>query len=87
MYLSNSRYQEATSQGDKAAVAIGVRKGTMLPDTIFTPYITSVGDTFDSLAYGIFGDPLRWWEIADINPEIAFPGEIPAGTILRVPRS
>lgn len=85
MYLSTSRYEEYTDEGkDDLPVVIGVRKETV--DTSYTLYTTTFGDTFARISYQVFGDPLRWWEIADINPEVAFPGEISPGTVLRIPR-
>lgn len=49
-------------------------------------YQTAVlGDRFDVLAAKEYGDPLRWWVLAQANPEIFYPDEIPAGTVIRIP--
>lgn len=46
------------------------------------------GDRMDLLASRLFGDPGKWWMIADLNPEIMFPfDELVPGSILRVPVS
>lgn len=50
-------------------------------------YTVSSGDTVDNLAHRILGDHNRWWEIADMNPQLLFKGYsslTPGGTI-RVP--
>lgn len=83
-YMATSRYEELTdASADGVTVVIGVRKETS--STLFTTYMARYGDTFDRIAARIFGDPTRWWEVADINPHVPFPEDIPAGTVLRVP--
>lgn len=42
-------------------------------------------DSFERLAYRYLNDPLRFWEIADINPQVEWPDRIPAGTPIRIP--
>lgn len=85
MYLSSSRYENCTdTTADGTAVAIGVRKETN--DVAYSVYVTVEGDSFDRIAQRMFADPLRWWEIADINQHVPFPESLPAGTTLRVPR-
>lgn len=86
MYLSNSRYDLFTDTSKGALpVVIGDLKDSS--GTEYTLYYTSAGDTFDRIAYEVFGDPMVWWEIANINPHVKFPEEIPVGTTLRIPRS
>lgn len=51
----------------------------------FQRYITVEGDRFDTLAAAMYSDPLKWWVIADMNPEVLFPADIPAGTVIRLP--
>lgn len=48
-------------------------------------YVWRDGDRLDRLAADHFGDPSRWWEILDANPEINNGAMIPAGTKLRLP--
>lgn len=86
MYLTSSRYEEYTDTGkDNLPTVIGVRKET--DETPFVAYITTSGDSFDRIANSLFSDPLRWWEIADINQHVPFPEELPPGMTLRVPSS
>lgn len=49
-------------------------------------YVSKQGDTFSLLAARVFNDPKRYWEIADINPQVEWPDSIPTGTVLRIPR-
>lgn len=85
MYLSTSRYEDYTdTTKDALPVAIGTRKDT--EDVNFTTYVTVAGDSFDRIANRVFSDPMRWWEIADINQHVPFPESIPVGTTLRIPR-
>lgn len=76
-YQTSSRY-ELTEDGryatrkDKKAVS-------------YTVYVSSDGDTFDLLAARFLGGSERYWEIAEINPQVQWPTSIPTGTALRIP--
>jgi nucleoid-associated protein YgaU len=48
-------------------------------------YVAKEGDTFVLIASRIFNDPSRYWEIADINPQVEWPDRIPVGTVIRIP--
>lgn len=49
-------------------------------------YQTAVqGDRFEVLAAREYGNPLLWWVLAQANPEIFYPDEIPTGTVIRIP--
>jgi nucleoid-associated protein YgaU len=48
-------------------------------------YTVKAGDTLESLATRVLGNPLRYWEIADLNPQVKFPLDISVGTVLRLP--
>lgn len=52
----------------------------------YSQYVSRQGDTFESLASKLYNDGTRYWEIADINPQIDFSEDIPVGTVLRLPR-
>lgn len=56
-----------------------------LQNVNYYQYISNEGDSFDSIAAKILGDGKRYWEIADINPQIVWPDVIPVGTVLRLP--
>jgi hypothetical protein len=55
-----------------------------VPDS-FTLHLVLDGERLDMLAAGSYGDSEMWWRIADANPELFFPDDIPAGTLLRIP--
>jgi hypothetical protein len=39
-------------------------------------HTVSVNDRLDLLAFKYYGDTTRWWQIADANPEFAFPTDL-----------
>lgn len=45
------------------------------------------GDTVDNLAHRLLGDHSRWWEIADLNPQLMRDGflSLVPGDAIRVP--
>lgn len=49
-------------------------------------HVAQIGDRFDRLAAEHLGDPELYWAIANANPELFYPDEIPPGTVLRIPR-
>jgi prophage DNA circulation protein len=80
-YLTTSRYQ----QSQEESTVIGVLRTDTGRFVDYTTYTTTYGERMDQIAARLFGDPTRWWEIAEINPEVPFPAGIEAGTVLRVP--
>lgn len=58
------------------------------PKSDVTYYLHRVGagDTLLNLAARTLGSDRRWWEIADINPQVKFPTDIEVGTVLRLPK-
>lgn len=78
---TSSRY--TTSQDPTTGRVIAVRKSKNSYN--FTTYVTREGDTFEMLAVRVYRDPLQYWRIADINPQIKYPDVIPAGTLIRLP--
>lgn len=51
----------------------------------FSWYIWQNRDRVDVVANRFLGNPHLWWAIFDINPEIIYPLNIPAGTPVRIP--
>lgn len=51
----------------------------------FVPYRTMVGDRYEAMAYQAYGDAELWWIIARANPEVFYPDDIPAATLIRIP--
>ena len=54
-------------------------------DVPFQYYMIVEGERLDTLASRIYGDPTVWWTIADMNPELLWPGALIPGTLMRVP--
>ena len=77
IYSSISRYSinDAGTEADRGDI---VRSN-------YTLYSCKAGDTLESIAARLFGTTERYWELADLNPQIKFPLDIKAGTNIRVP--
>jgi hypothetical protein len=54
---------------------------TDVPDEI----LAREGDSLQLLATTLLGDPGRWWELADANPQVRYPFDLKMGDILVVP--
>lgn len=48
-------------------------------------YLVVDGDRIDNIAFRFYGDPLRWWVIADANPQIMDWSVLYPGELIRVP--
>lgn len=48
-------------------------------------YTVREGETLEVIATRVLGNPLRYWEIADLNPQVKFPLDLEVGTLLRLP--
>lgn len=51
----------------------------------YTLYIWKQSDRPDLVAFETLGNSALWWAIFDINPELIYPLNIPAGTVIRIP--
>ena len=52
----------------------------------YNTYTWKEGDRLDQLAMQFYSNPEKWWLIAEYNPEVTDHQNIPAGTVLRIPR-
>jgi len=77
VYRSSSRYR--VTEGGRLADRVNYKS------TTYYQYVTREGDNFPRIAARVFNDPTRYWEIADINPQVEWPDEIPVGTVIRIP--
>lgn len=86
---NNSRYLGEPSQlvKSEAGVNLTIYKQPHTTSVTYTTYTAVAGDSFDLLANRLYGDPLLWWKVADVNPHVFYPGVIRPGTILRIPLS
>ena len=81
---ATSRYTDSVANtSDGKSVRISVRTDSY--PTTFISYVTTDRESFESIASKVFGDPQRWWEIADINTHVKYPNYITPGTAIRVP--
>lgn len=55
------------------------------PTVTYSVYAVVQGDTLENIAARQLGDPRRYWEIADINPQIKFPTDLRPGMAIRLP--
>jgi nucleoid-associated protein YgaU len=78
---TSSRYTTAQDATTGQVIAVRKPKSTYR----YSSYVTREGDTFEILAVRIYRDPLQYWRIADINPQLKYPDVIPAGTLIRLP--
>lgn len=79
-YDSLSRYS-LDNGGKTASRAIPVR----VDPTRVILYRIKPGDTLENLAFRTLGDCARYWELADLNPQIKYPTDLVPGTELRLP--
>lgn len=88
MISADSRYSQSTV----AAVEVnGAPRFVIVPSEeqaysfSFQFYLVLQGDRIDNIAFRFYGDPLRWWVIADANPQIMDWSVLLPGTLIRVP--
>ncbi len=55
-----------------------------IPDNT-SSFTTGAGDTFEKLADRFYQDASKWYVLADANPEIFYPLDLTAGTVIKVP--
>lgn len=54
--------------------------------TNYRVHIARDGDSFELLSTLYLGSPIFFWRIAELNPHVPFPDQIPVGTQIRIPR-
>lgn len=83
MITALSRYEYSPVVLDDGAVTAS--RKTVSDVSVFL-YTLKYGDTLESLAAKLYGDPGQWWRLADVNPQVVFPLDIAPGTEIRVPQ-
>ncbi|HEU4388918.1 MAG TPA: hypothetical protein VFV34_14050 [Blastocatellia bacterium] len=79
MFSKGSRYRNLpesaalTAQGERLR-GKELRRISRLPGRF--QHIVRDGDRLDLLAFKYYGDPSRWWQIADANTEFEFPVDL-----------
>lgn len=54
-------------------------------NTPYASYVVKVGDTYDSIAYDLYGSPLFYWIICNFNDVQDCFAEPEVGSIIKVP--
>jgi hypothetical protein len=94
MIYAGSRYQNASViqvPDSQRNIYVLAALNPPVPSSFITGqtfiYHTVVeGERYDTIAATYYsGNSNVWWTIADANPEILYPDELQAGTIIRVP--
>jgi len=83
MIVRGSRYT-ATSE-TRNGTTQNVANNTKFSSPSTMVVIASEGQSMEILAAMYLNDATQYWKIADVNPQIAFPDYLPAGTPVRVP--
>ena len=76
-YNTSDRYTLDESKQSASRVPAETRQAVV--------YTCRATDKLETLAARQLGSESRYWEIADINPQIKFPLDIDLGTVLRLP--
>jgi nucleoid-associated protein YgaU len=63
------------------------RRFNVPSNTRYNLYTIVEGDRLDTLAYKLYGDPYKWHNLLDLNPDIHDGWELVPGTVIRVPRN
>ena len=56
-----------------------------LPPPPPVEYLAKDTEHFPFIAFKFMDDSTRWWEIAEVNPDIWYPLDLTAGDFLRIP--
>lgn len=77
LYSSSSRYSRSAGQQ--------IAERSVPSSSQYTLYTVREGDTLETISARLFGTTERYWEIADLNPQIKFPLDLRTGDTLRIP--
>jgi nucleoid-associated protein YgaU len=86
-FLKTSRYHglptvDAPARGGRTVTAVALRP---LPPTPGEPYRVQEDDRLDLIADRAYGDPTRFWRIADANSELEAARLLEPGRDIGVP--
>lgn len=88
MISSDSRYSQSTLaivDVDDTPRQVIVAGEQLAFTFTYQNYLVKDKDRLDLLAWTFYGDALKWWLIADANPEVMLWDILIAGSIIRVP--
>ncbi len=70
---------------DGAWVQVTFRRPNIWTNQAYTEYQANSSDDMVLLAHQNYGDPGRYWGIAEMNPGVLCPDDLEAGTVLQLP--
>ena len=76
----SSRYTQITDSNGRAAVQ---RKARITSH--YSTVVSVQGQSLQEIAAQWLGNASLYWRIADLNPQVLYPDEVPMGTRLRIP--
>ncbi len=80
----SDRIQIEDKNGEVNSVQVPRVTTSDIPDNTAS-FTTGAGDTFEKLADRFYQDASKWYVLADANPEIFYPLDLIAGTVIKVP--
>lgn len=91
MISSTSRYtnsQLITAKKNDGSDVISITPSKAVAFTFsFSFYVVTGSDRIDNISNAFYGDPTKWWRIADANPEIMKWDNLTPGIVIRIPNS
>jgi len=76
----SSRYTQITDTKGRAAVQRKARVNSR-----YSTVVSVQGQSLQHIAAQWLGNASLYWRIADLNPQVLYPDEVPMGTRLRIP--
>lgn len=83
MIVRGSRY--SVSSETRNGETYNVSNNTKFSAPQVMVVVSSEGQSMELLAAMYLNDATQYWKIADLNPQIAFPDILPAGTQVKIP--
>lgn len=76
-YDASSRYK--VNESNQSAFRQPLEPSSFLMHTV------REGDSLETISRRVLGTARRYWEIADLNPQIKFPLDLTPGAVIRIP--
>jgi len=77
-YRNVEKTRVVFEDGETAAMYVP-RTTTVVPPEGLEGHLVKAGETFESMAFELFGDANKWYVLADFNPHIFFPLDLKVG--------
>lgn len=83
MIVRGSRYSATSETRNGSTYNVSNNTKFSAPNVMVV--VASEGQSLEILSAMYLNDATQYWKIADLNPQIAFPDYVPAGTQVRIP--